>query len=134
LRTDSEEMKKLPHEDVFTRLKPSPIHGIGVFAIRRIPKGSCVFGADDAALVWVPKKQIEHLPAPLKKLYDDFSVIKGNRFGCPTSFNDLTISWYLNHSENPNVAADDSFRFYALRGIEEGEELTVNYRTYSDLP
>jgi SET domain-containing protein len=127
-------MKKLPHEDVFTRLKPSPIHGIGVFAIRRIPKGSCVFGADDAALVWVSKKQIEHLPEPLKRLYNDFSVIMADRYGCPTSFNDLTVSWYLNHSENPNVTADDSFRFYALRDIEEGEELTVNYRTYSDLP
>jgi SET domain-containing protein len=127
-------MKKPPHEGVFTRLKPSPIHGIGVFAIRRIPKGTRVFGADDAALAWVPKKQIEHLPEPLKMLYTDFSVIKGDWYGCPTSFNDLTVSWYLNHSENPNVAADDSFRFYALRDIEEGEELTVNYQTYSDTP
>jgi len=127
-------MKKLPHDDVFTRLQPSPIHGVGVFAIRRIPKGSCIFGADDAPLVWVPKKPIKYLSKPLKRLYDDFSVIKGDRYGCPSSFNDLTVSWYLNHSENPNVTADDSYKFYAMRDIEEGEELTVNYRTYSELP
>jgi hypothetical protein len=50
------------------------------------------------------------------------------------SVNDLTVAWYLNSAENPNVAADDSFRFYALRDLEEGEKLTVNYRTDSDPP
>jgi SET domain-containing protein len=30
------------------------------------------------------------------------------------------------------MAADSSFRFYAIRDIEAGEELTAEYTTYSD--
>ena len=36
-------MRKLPHEGVYTRIKPSNIHGVGVFAISDIPKGTYVF-------------------------------------------------------------------------------------------
>ena len=36
-------MKVLPHEGVYVRLKPSKRHGVGVFAIRRIPKGRMSF-------------------------------------------------------------------------------------------
>ena len=70
----------------------------------------------------------------MRRLYEDFSIIKGDAYGSPLSFNKLTISWYLNHSETPNVAPDASYRFYALRDIGEGEELTTDYRTYSDAP
>lgn len=115
-------------EDAFTRLKPSPIHGVGVFAIRPIAKGSCVFAADQGSFIWRPKRQIEHLPVWLKQLYEDFALIKSDdSYACPVSFNDLTVLWYLNHANNPNVAADDFHRFFALRDIDEGEELTANY-------
>jgi hypothetical protein len=33
----------LPHDDVYTRLQCSPIHGVGVFAIRDVPKGTNIF-------------------------------------------------------------------------------------------
>ena len=46
----------------------------------------------------------------------------------------LTTSWYLNHSDEPNVAADEHYLFYALRDIKAEEELTVDYHTYSDEP
>lgn len=37
-------MKKgLPHQQVYTRLKPSKIHGVGVFAIRPIPKNTRLY-------------------------------------------------------------------------------------------
>ena len=38
----------------------------------------------------------------------------------------------LNHSNNPNLAADDDYKFYAIRNIKLGEELTVDYTTYSE--
>jgi SET domain-containing protein len=127
-------MRKLPHEGVYTRIKPSNIHGVGVFAISDIPKGTYVFVEDDEEIVWVDKSEIENLPASLKLFYTDFCIIKGNAYGCPRSFNSLTTSWYLNHSEDPNVAPDANYRFYALRHIIEGEELTADYRVYSDVP
>jgi hypothetical protein len=128
----------LPHKNVLTRLKPSKVHrgGVGVFAICDIKKGSPIFGDDDDEIIWVNKKSLTSLAKPLRKLYDDFAVIKdgGKKYGCPRNFNLLTLSWYLNESKDPNVECDKNYRFFALRDIKAGEELTVNYATYSESP
>jgi SET domain-containing protein len=48
------------------------------------------------------------------------------------------MSWYLNEPRKgtqPNVLCDpETYDFFAMRDIKPGEELTVNYATYSDLP
>ena len=122
----------LPHEGVLTRLGPSKIHGVGVFAIVKIPEGSYIFADDDEEMIWLSKSQLKDLPKAFKKLYEDFCISKGGKYGCPRSFNRLTPAWYLNDSDHPNVAADENYNFLALRDIEEGEELTVDYDTYSE--
>ncbi|HUA14772.1 MAG TPA: SET domain-containing protein [Verrucomicrobiae bacterium] len=124
--------RKLPHENVYARLQSSPIAGVGVFAIRDIPKDTYVFEPDDDALVEVRKSRVENLPLALRRLYEDFCVLKNGTYKCPSSFNKLTPSWYLNMSENPNLAADSSLKFYAIREIKAGEELTSDYSTYSE--
>jgi len=127
-------MKKLPHNGVYARLRASNIHGVGVFALIDISKGTYVFADDDQEIVWVDKQLVDTLPEPIKQLYYEFAIIKRAKYGAPKSFNELTISWYVNHSEQPNLAADGEYRFYALRDITAGEELTADYRTYSELP
>jgi SET domain-containing protein len=121
-----------PHDGVYTRLKPSPIHGVGVFAIKDIPKNAYVFEPDDDELVSVQADEIKGLPPDLRRLYEDFCVLKDDTYQCPSSFNKLTPAWFLNTSKNPNVAADSSLKFYAIRDIQAGEELTADYGTYSD--
>jgi hypothetical protein len=32
------------------------------------------------------------------------------------------------------MAADKDYRFYAIKNIRAGEELTIDYRSYSELP
>lgn len=127
-------MKKLPHTGVYVRLKPSRLHGIGVFAVRPIKKGTYIFPEDNDRMIWVPYERIRKLSPSLKELYDDFSIIRDGKYGSPRRFDRLTPSWYLNESRNPNVAADKTYRFYAKRDIKDGEELTVDYKTYSELP
>ncbi len=137
----------LPHRGVYARLRPSLIHkgGVGVFAIRKIRKGTQLFVGDNDEMVWVEQEQLARAPRSIRKLYDDFAVIntykrdtKGRktRYGCPLSFNRLTTSWYLNEplkSLKPNVRCDpSSYEFFALRDIAAGEELTVVYSTYSE--
>ena len=122
----------LPHDRVYARLQASSLSGVGVFAIRNIPKGTYIFEPDDAVLISIRKSETEHLTPTLRRLYEDFCVLKGETYQCPSSFNNLTPSWYLNTSENPNVAADSSLKFYAVRDIQPGEELTADYSTYSD--
>jgi len=126
---------QFPHDGVYARLKTSVISGVGVFAITKIPKGTYIFEPDDDRLVSFSVLKIDKLSLPpsLLQLYEDFCVRKGETYECPPSFNKLTPSWYLNMSkDNPNVAADLSLKFYAIREIEDGEELTVDYGAYSD--
>jgi hypothetical protein len=108
------------------------VHGVGIIAISPIKKGTYVFSPDDDKLLWVKTTAINLLPKEIKRLYQDFCIKKGNKYGCPTRFNKLTPAWFLNHSTNPNVAADSSYRFYALKNIKKGNELTADYRKYSD--
>jgi len=130
----------LPHKGILTRLKPSPIHGIGVFAIGAIKKGTRLFSQDSDEMRWV---KADALPKDkqLRQLYDDFAVVKNGkagrpkRYGCPRHFDRLTTSWYLNDPKpghKPNVRCDENYDFWALRDIKEGEELTVDSDTYSD--
>lgn len=127
------ETADLPHVGVYTRLGRSKTHGVGVFAIRKIGRGTKVFGGDDAGMVWIDKHKTERLPNRVKKLYDDFAVLKNGRYGCPASFNQLTLSWYLNESRtHPNVRCDENDDFFATRDIKAGEGLLANYPQYSE--
>ena len=127
---------KFPHFGVYARLAPSKVHqgGVGVIAIRDIEEGTYLFEPDDDDMVWIESGVVRALPAELQKLYDDFAVIRVTRYGCPNCFNRLTVSWYLNSSKTPNVACDADYKFYALRPIAAGEELTADYDAYSDAP
>ena len=125
-------MARPPHFGAYVRLKRSRIHGIGVFAIRDIPKGTYVFRGDNHEMVWVKASATSRLDKAVKMLYSDFCVSRNGRYGCPKNFNLLTPAWYLNHSKKPNMAADKKYDFYSLRRIKKGEELTVDYDTYAD--
>lgn len=129
--------KQFPHENAYTRLAPSKIHGVGIFAICDISKGTNVFGNDKSQMFWFDKAEIDQLGLShdIKKLYEDFCVVENGKYGCPENFNSLTIGWYLNRpleGEEPNMYCDENFDFIASRDIKKGEELTVDYSTYSE--
>jgi uncharacterized protein len=123
----------LPHSHVYTRLKPSAIHGVGVFAIRNIPKRTKLFDADEE-ITWIDERQLAHLPQSLRRLYEDFCIIKDGLYGCPTNFNNLTMGWYLNDSPTPNVMVDDNYNMWTIRDVIEGEELTIDSSRFSEQP
>jgi uncharacterized protein len=129
----------MPHERVFARLQKSPIHGVGVFALLDIKKGTYVFEPDDAHTVQIPTARVNELAPELRRLYYDFGVLSEGKYEVPTSFNKLTISWYPNNAPErtePNIAPKEpkDLRFYALRDIRKGEELTTRYGDYSESP
>ena len=56
----------------FIMLKPSPIQGIGVFAIRDIQKGQRkIFSEDQSEWIKIPKSEIEKLPASIRFLVEN---------------------------------------------------------------
>jgi hypothetical protein len=132
--------EEVTHEGLYTRLQPSRIHGVGVFAIKTIKKGTLIFSGDSDEMRWV---RTEDLPKErrLLEFYNNFAIVKnGNdgrpkRYGCPRNFHRLTMSWYLNDpraGEKPNVACDENYIFWSSRDIKRGEELTVDSNAYSD--
>jgi SET domain-containing protein len=123
----------LPHHHLYTRLRPSPGKGIGVFAIRDIPEGLDPFTGEGSGTVRVPRSAVESLADPeVKQMYIDFCPLLDEHYLAPASFNRLTTAWYMNHSDRPNVVSDRGINFVAARPIRAGEELTVDYRTFSD--
>jgi SET domain-containing protein len=49
----------------------------------------------------------------------------------------MTIAWFLNKpkpSQKPNIGCRKDYTFYALRDIAAGEELTVDYDSFSEKP
>ncbi|MDB5697858.1 MAG: hypothetical protein JWN69_662 [Alphaproteobacteria bacterium] len=128
---------QLPHQDVYVRLGLSPVHGIGVFAIRTIDESINIFANDRVELVWVERATLldADLSEAERAFYHDFGISRGERIGCPVNFHNLTPGWYLNEpapGESPNVRVDADLNFYARRTIAAGEELTVRYDEFSD--
>jgi hypothetical protein len=133
-------VEEMPHDGLYTQLRPSKIHGVGVFAIRPIRKGTLIFPGDSDEMRWVNAEDVPKAKC-FRNLYERFAIVKTGtsgqptRYGCPRNFDRLTMSWYLNDPrkrEKPNVWCDENYDFRALRNIKQGEELTVNSEAYSD--
>jgi SET domain-containing protein len=126
---------ELLHElasNTWVMLKPSPIEGIGVFALRDIPKGCRdMFGKPDDAGEWitVSKKEMEALPAHAQFLVGNYCLYNEENYFVPAQgFKKMDISLFLNHSDEPNIiSVDDGDYFEITRDIKEGEELLIDY-------
>jgi SET domain-containing protein len=125
-------MRRWPHDGVYARIGLSRVNGVGVRAIRDIPRGTAMFRGESERVRWVSRAAVRRLPTAVRKLYEDFGMVSGDRIGVPPSLNMLSVGWYVNHSERPNIEADEDGRFHALRRIRKGEELTADYRTFTD--
>ena len=123
----------LPHDNLYARLGAAPGKGVGVFAIRDIPAGVNPFRGDPGGTVRVPAAWVDAIADEAsRRMYLDFCPLVDGHYLAPADFNALTVSWYMNHADEPNMACDPEIAFVACRPIEAGEELTVDYRTFSD--
>lgn len=114
-----------------TRVAPSAIHGLGLFAVDAIPLGTPIwkfepgfdgeFSAEDFAML--PSQAQAHLRwfAYLDKATGGW-VLSGDH------------ACFMNHSLNPNTAAPPGavppIVTVARRDIAAGEELTCDYRDF----
>lgn len=124
----------------YCRIRPSKIGGVGVFAIRDIPKGVDPFqNLIENDWKQFNIKELNKLDPEILKMIDDFFVIEedGNVLIPDFGLNGINISFFLNHSKNPNVKQmeneeqGDSF-FITLREIKKDEEITSDYGAYDN--
>jgi len=121
--------------DCYCRLQPSKIHGIGVFAIRDIPKGRNPFKTlpkyGDFGYVRITDDEFDALPPKLSKLIRELFIPTDGKMYVPNyGTNVIHLNTYLNHSSAPNMRTRNGYDFMSMRKILVGEELTVDYRTY----
>jgi SET domain-containing protein len=116
----------------YVMIKPSPLHGIGVFAIRAIPKGTKnIFSKGVGDWIKVSKEEVGTLPQHSKDLIENHCLFDEDFYFIPDyGFKLVDLVIYLNHSETPNVISlNDGEEFEAIRDIACGEELLVDYGT-----
>lgn len=122
-------------QETFVALKPSPVHGIGVFAIRDIPKGCrTIFSKSAGEWIKLSFEEVEQLPAQSRNLIETYCLYDETHYFVPDyGFKLMDLVLYLNHSAEPNIVSiNEGEQFEALRDIKEGEELLVDYGTIAN--
>jgi SET domain-containing protein len=115
--------------EVYCRIGVSPLHGVGVFALRAIPRGLNPLPSWlDNAGVQFTHQELKLLPRGVKKQIKTFCYYDDDGFVIPSiGMNSFDMSIYLNHSKTPNVKMKKCGKFETLRAIRSGEELTMDY-------
>lgn len=129
-KTKAQIIQHLQHE-VYCKLGVSKIAGIGVFALRAIPKGI------DPLKTWLPTKELEiplkelkKLPANVRKQVHSFCYVdnKDKYASVPMyGMNAMNMAVYLNHSKQPNLRFKKNGTLVSLKSIRVGEELFIDY-------
>lgn len=103
-------------------LRPSQIHGVGVFARHKINQGAilCIWGDEPAAI----ETKMEN------SLIARHCVKWNGSVWRPPCMSRMAIGWYLNHSETPNAEILRDDVVVAARTIESGEEILINYGVF----
>lgn len=112
-----------PHTELRT---VSPEIGVGVFATRRLPKGTILFVEDPLEITIAPDHPMLQYPV-FRKLVNVYAIVKTDGH--------FEISWdyakYVNHCCHYN-AITTGFGFdIAVRDIEEGEQIRDDYGMFN---
>ncbi|RYY55450.1 MAG: SET domain-containing protein-lysine N-methyltransferase [Chitinophagaceae bacterium] len=129
---DSRQLLVELSRETLIALKPSPVHGIGVFAIADIPKGfRQIFSQSVGEWIRVPISEVDKLPEHSRSLIETYCLFDESDYFVPDyGFKVMDLVNYLNHSSEPNVVSvNDGEYFESLREIKTGEELFVDYGT-----
>lgn len=116
--------------DTWVMMKPSPIHGNGVYALRTIPAGQRgFFSKNIGEWIKVERNEVDALPAHSKQLVETYCLYDETHYYIPDyGFKVMDLVNFLNHSDTPNIKSiNDGEDFETLRAIEEGEELFIDY-------
>lgn len=114
----------------YVMLRPSPVHGVGVFAVRDIPKGQRgIFSNDKSEWLKIPRAEINELPEHSRLIVENYCLFDDEYYYVPEyGFKMVDLAVCLNHDNNPNIISiNEGEDFEALRDIRAGEELLIDY-------
>lgn len=127
-----EQLLKELSGNTWVMIRPSPIEGIGVFALQDIPKGCrSMFSKATINEQWIAisKMEVELLPAHSKALIENYCLYDEDNYFVPDyGFKKMDLVNFLNHSEIPNIISiNDGEIFEAICDIKKDEELFIDY-------
>jgi SET domain-containing protein len=115
-------------DKTIVKLAPSKINGagVGVFALTEIEKEDIVFATNTNQFIqWIEIGGMdEDIITYIKKMCNH------NEYGfwVDSAINKIGPSYYVNHSENPNLYHDlNTDTYFAIKNIKIDEELTCKY-------
>ena len=111
-----------------TALRESAIHGIGLFCVEAIPRGTKVWEFNPLFDQVVDEALLHTLPPAMHtflKMYA-YRAVEDNAL-----YINLDLSRHMNHSATPNLIMDTDSSYYAAHDIAAGTELTCDYREFS---
>jgi SET domain-containing protein len=117
------------NDDIYCRLGVSKVHGVGVFAIRPIPKGVKPLNSlVKLKELEFSREELEALPKSVRKQLEIFCYYVGDTFYIPsTGLNCVNMAVYVNHSKKPNLRFKKDGSLQAIKNIKKGEELMIDY-------
>jgi|SRR3989344_1306469 len=112
---------------VKTKIGPSGIAGIGLFADQVILKGTVVWKYQEGFDLLLSKEEVEKLSGPAKEQFYNYAYLDKKRGKYMLCSDDAR---FFNHSDNYDCDDRVDDITTAVRDIEIGEELTVNYKDF----
>jgi SET domain-containing protein len=114
---------------IHTQLKPSKIHGLGVFTLRAVPAGTCV---------WMYKEPLDYRIPSNSDLFPPWDKHVPH-FGYQPRGKDYyeipgDMAMFINHSSTPNLRIEANGDMVTVRELIMGEELTCNYYDLEEDP
>jgi SET domain-containing protein len=109
-----------------TYLDKSKIKGVGVFSKENIKKGTKIKEVRSEFEIEFDKENLPKMPLALARFIDSHAYEKEK--GSKMLVLGIDNEKYLNHSDDPSV--DDNG--IALKNINIGDEITVNYRDFDE--
>ncbi len=109
---------------VNARVGTSAIHGLGLFAHQFIPAGAVVWRFTPGFDVEIPESSLQSLSPAAREQVLHYACYEEEQRKFVLSSDDDRFS---NHSDVPNTAPEED-TMVAVRDIQNGEEITCNYR------
>ena len=110
-----------------TRIGPSRIHGVGVFALEAVSADAVLWRYDPAFDRIVTAEELADASPAFRAYLDAYAYPSADLGGATLLCCDHAK--FLNHSDEPNTA-ERPFASVAARSIAEGDEITCDYGAF----
>jgi len=107
-----------------TKTQDSPKSGKGLFVVEEIKKGEVIADYTNGFGRYINGKEADEL---YEKGFDQMVQIDDDLFFAATKEIEFEDADYINHSCEPNCGIKNKLKIVAMRDIESGEEITIDY-------